>query len=94
MNSAPVNHEIVRHPGVDSGIDLINSGVADALGIGEGTYADYTGHRQLFALKDQVAVARWQPDYWREDVYEQAGWYCVRTHLLILREAFWDREAG
>jgi len=83
---------VANHPGIDSGLDLVRMGLADNFGIGEGTYADYTGHLTLFALKDGVAVARWAPDYWRKDGYFQAGWYCVRTHVLLLRDDYWAAE--
>lgn len=87
-------NQVIKHPGVDSGIDLIRSGVADTLGIHEGTDQDHTGHKKLFAMKDGVAVAYWKPDYWQEDGYEQAGWYYVGTHRLLLRDDFWGKEGA
>jgi len=84
--------QVTKHPGIDSGIDLANMGIADTFGVAVGTFADHTGHHTLFAIKDGVAVARWEPDYWREGGYHQAGWYCMRTHKLLLREEYWKQE--
>ena len=81
--------QIVEHPGVDSGIDLINSGVAETFGILEGNCRDYTGHSRLYALKENVAVAYWRPGYFRGDTFLPAGWYCILTHVLLLKEKYW-----
>lgn len=93
MNSVPINHATIRHPGVDSGIDLINSGVADTFGLGKGKNRSLAGHKQLFVLKDKVAVAFWQPGFWRDDEFWRPGWYCVRTNKLLLEDEFWREEA-
>jgi hypothetical protein len=92
MNRIPINHAAIRHPGISSGVDLINSGIADTFGLGNGTYDGYTRHKQLFGLKDRVAVALWKPGYWNDEGYWQAGWYCLRTHKMILMDAFWGPE--
>jgi hypothetical protein len=86
-----MSQSAVKHPGVNSGIDLITSGVADTLGINVGTEKDYTGHQTLVATKDGIPVAYWKPDYWRDNGYEQAGWYCIRTKELLLRDNFWGK---
>ncbi len=86
--------QTIKHPGINSGLDLINQGTADTFGLGLETEEDYTGHRKLFALKDGAAVAYWKPDYWQKEGYDQAGWYCIRTHKLLLADLFWNTEGA
>jgi hypothetical protein len=84
--------QTVRHPGINSGLDLINSGKADTFGLDLKNDRDRTGNLRLIAMKDDVAVAYWQPDCLMSDGYTAAGWYCIRTRALILVDRYWPNE--
>ena len=80
----------IRHPGFDSGIDLITNGIASSFIIVGG--ADYTGWPNLVALDGEgTPVAIWSPVYWNR----RSGWYALAErgninsanfHELIIAE--------
>ena len=84
--------QTAKHPGINSGLDLIAMGLADNLNIDPESHRDYTRNYMLIAYLKGKAVAYWQPDYIREGGLEAAGWYCSSKHMLILVDLFWHTK--